>query len=231
MSVSRVEKFEPPLADQPLADRPLADSPPADGPLADRPLADRPLAERLVAVALELLAEEGIEALTLRSVARRAGVSHGAPARHFGGLSDLRAEVAATGFRMLSEAIEKSDAAIPPAEAGSIGRLKAAGRAYVQCALANPGLFALMFRTGDLDSQNESLARDSGAAFERLLDAVRGAQAEGWRSGSDARSLAGWIWSCVHGLATLWAGGAYQGAIPDVSLDEALETILKWTAD
>ncbi len=131
---------------------------------------------------------------------------------------------------MLSKAIETSDAAVP-AEAGSTGRLKAAGRAYVQCALANPGLFALMFRTGDLDSQNESLARDSGAAFERLLDAVRGAQAEGWRSGSDARSLAGWIWSCVHGLATLWAGGAYQGAIPDVSLDEALETILKWTAD
>jgi len=184
------------------------------------------LGGRLVAVALELLAEEGIEALTLRSLARRAGVSHGAPARHFSGLSDLRAEVAATGFRMLSEAIAKADALIPE-EAAPMARLAAAGRAYVECALANPGLFALMFRTGDLDSSNESLARDSVAAFERLLETVRRAQAAGWRSGSDARPLAGSMWCSVHGLATLWAGGAYQSAIPGVSLDDSLKILME----
>ena len=180
-----------------------------------------PLGDRLVQVALELLAEEGIEALTLRSLARRAGVSHGAPARHFRSLSDLRAEVAATGFRLLSEAIEKSDAPLS-ADAGPMPRLAAAGRAYVECALAHPGLFALMFRTGDLDQDNESLKRDSSTAFDRLLDHVRVAQAAGWQSERDSRVLAGTMWASVHGLATLWAEGAYQGAISHASLDDAL---------
>lgn len=188
------------------------------------------LAVRLVQVALELLAEEGIEALTLRSLARRAGVSHAAPARHFRSLSDLRAEVAATGFRLLSEAIERSDTALLR-DGGPMPRLAAAGRAYVECALANPGLFALMFRTGDLDPDNESLMRDSRAAFERLLEHVRRAQAAGWRAERDSSLLAGSMWASVHGLATLWAEGAYQGAIPRASLDDALTTALELTVD
>ena len=191
---------------------------------------DAPLGDRLVQVALELLAKEGIESLTLRSLARRAGVSHGAPARHFRSLSDLRAEVAATGFRMLSEAIEKSNAATSP-EVGPMPRLAAAGRAYVDCALANPGLFALMFRTGDLDPNNESLLRDADAAFERLLEHVRMAQVSGWREGRDSRQLAGSLWAAVHGLATLWAEGAYPGAIPGVSLDDAMKSLFDLIAD
>jgi AcrR family transcriptional regulator len=163
-------------------------------------------------------------------VARRAGVSHAAPARHFKSLSDLRAEVAASGFRLLSEAIEKSDAASLPS-CGPMLRLATAGRAYVDCALANPGLFALMYRKGDLDPDNESLRRDSSAAFERLLDAVGLAQAEGWQAGRDSRLLAGALWASVHGLATLWAGGAYQGAISHASLDDALKITLELTDD
>lgn len=189
-----------------------------------------PLADRLVQVALELLAEEGIEGLTLRSLARRAGVSHGAPARHFKSLSDLRAEIAATGFRLLSEAIEKSDAAMLPS-VGPRPRLAAAGRAYVECALANPGLFALMFREGDLDPENESLKRDASAAFDRLLEHVRMAQAAGWQKDNDAHLIAGAMWASVHGLATLWVDGAYQRAVSHASLDDALRTTLQITDD
>lgn len=184
------------------------------------------LGDRLVQVALELLAKEGIEALTLRSLARRAGVSHAAPARHFRSLSDLRAEVAASGFRMLSEAIQSSGAALS-SESDAVLRLAAAGRAYVECAVANPGLFALMFRTGDLDAENEALQRDSSAAFERLLDHVQLAQATGWKADRDSRPLAGAMWASVHGLATLWAEGAYQSAIPDASLDDAYMSTLE----
>lgn len=184
------------------------------------------LGDRLVQVALELLAKEGIEALTLRSLARRAGVSHAAPARHFRSLSDLRAEVAASGFRMLSEAIQSSGAALS-SESDAVLRLAAAGRAYVECAVANPGLFALMFRTGDLDAENEALQRDSSAAFERLLDHVQLAQATGWKADRDSRLLAGAMWASVHGLATLWAEGAYQSAIPDASLDDAYMSTLE----
>ncbi len=191
---------------------------------------ESPLNERLVQVALELLAEEGIEALTLRSLARRAGVSHGAPARHFKSLSDLRAEVAATGFRLLSEAIDKSAAAIR-LDGDPLLRLRAAGRAYVECALANPGLFALMFRAGDLDCNNESFKRDSTAAFERLLHHTREAQESGWQTGRDSHLLAGSLWVSVHGFATLWAGGAYQAGIPHASIDDALTTNLQLIAD
>jgi AcrR family transcriptional regulator len=191
---------------------------------------DLPLGDRLVHVALDILAEDGIEALTLRSVARRAGVSHGAPARHFRGLGDLLAEVAATGFRMLSEAIEKSDASIT-SSAAPMARLAAAGRAYVECALENPGLFALMFRRDALDSGNEALARDGSAAFERLLEHVRAAQTTGWHAGRDARLLAGSMWAAMHGLATLWAEGAYPGAVPGASLDDALNSIFDLVDD
>lgn len=187
---------------------------------------EAPLSERLVQAALRLLAEEGIEALTLRTLARRAGVSHGAPARHFRSLKDLRAEVAAHGFRLLSEAIEKCGAPLPP-DAAPRERLRAAARAYVACALANPGLFALMFRTGDLDPSNASFARDSSAAFERLLDHVRAAQAAGWHPDRDARLLAGSLWASVHGLATLWAQGAFQGPVPHASLEDAIATTLE----
>jgi AcrR family transcriptional regulator len=191
--------------------------------------AELPLGDRLVQVALELLAEEGVEALTLRSVARRAGVSHGAPARHFANLADLLAEVAAAGFRSLSEAIEKSGAALPP-EADPRARLAAGGRAYLDCALANPGLFALMFRKTALNRENEALERDSSAAFERLLDLVRGAQAAGWHAGRDPRRVAGAMWASMHGLATLWVDGTYAHALPDASLEDALTTLFELAA-
>ncbi len=106
-------------------------------------------------------------------------------------------------------------------------RLSVAGRAYVECVLARPGLFALMFRTGDLDLENQAYAREAPAAFEALLLHVRRAQAEGWQPGRDERLLAGSLWAAVHGLATLWAQGAFQGPVPDASLDDALTTTLE----
>ncbi|MFP6654296.1 MAG: TetR/AcrR family transcriptional regulator [Myxococcota bacterium] len=187
------------------------------------------LRDRLVAAALEILAEEGIEALTLRSVARRVGVSHGAPARHFRSLSDLRAEVAAVGHRMLLAAMKDAAGKIPP-DSGPLPLLAAAGRGYIDSALANPGLFALMFRPGDLDPENISLARDAPAAFDGLLGPIRVAQAAGWKPDHDARLLAGGLWSAVHGLATLWSQGALQKTNPKASLEEAIATTFTLTA-
>jgi AcrR family transcriptional regulator len=167
-----------------------------------------PLDERLVEVTLELLAEEGLEGLSLRNVARRAGVSHAAPARHFRSLADLLAEVAARGFALLSEAMLRSDAQLPP-------------RADV---------VTLMFRTEDLDVGNASFARDSRAAFDGLLHHVRACQASGWQAERDTRLLAGSMWAAVHGLATLWSQGAYQAPIPGASLEDALTTTLELVA-
>jgi AcrR family transcriptional regulator len=183
-----------------------------------------PLDERLLDVVEELLASRGLEGLSLRRIARRAGVSHGAPLRHYPSLSALLAEVAARGFRMLSEAVDKSAAQLPPG-AGPQARLAAAGRGYVELAVAKPGLFSLMFRPEVLDGENERLMSASAEAFEQVVRYVRAAQDAGWHAARDTRLLAGCVWSTVHGLATLWADGAFQGATraPDASLDEVLE--------
>lgn len=184
-----------------------------------------PLDARLVQVALELLAEGGVEGLSLRRIARRAGVSHGAPLRHFRSAADLLAEVAARGFRQLSEAVEESSARLAPG-AGPVARLAAAGRAYVGGAVANPGLFALMFRPEELDVENASFRRHAGEAFEQVVRHVRAAQDAGWQPQRDTRLLAGCVWAAVHGLASLWSQGALAGPVPDATLEAALETTL-----
>lgn len=208
------------------ASRPHPLSAPAGGPVR----ADLGLRERLVRVTLAMLAEQGLGELSLRRIARRAGVSHGAPARHFRSLADLLAEVASRGFALLSGALRDCDARLP-AETTPRRRLAAAARAYVDCAVANPALFALMFRPESLDLENASFARESQAAFEALLERVRSAQQAGWHAQLDTRRLAGSMWAAVHGLATLWAQGAYQGPVPGASLDDALATTLTLVAD
>jgi AcrR family transcriptional regulator len=185
-----------------------------------------PLDERLVRVSLALLAEQGAEHLSLRSVARRAGVSHGAPLRHFRGLADLRSEVAARGFELLSRAMEEAGAQLPVG-AGPLARLSAAGRAYVDTAVRHPRLFALMFRPEDLDAANPRLARESVAAFGQLLRHVRAAQDAGWHARRETGQVAASVWAAVHGLATLWSQGALAGALPGASLDDALSTTLE----
>ncbi len=134
--------------------------------------------------------------------------------------------MAARGFRQLSEAVEKSSSQLAPG-VGPVARLAAAGRAYVESAVANPGLFALMFRPENLDVENESFRRHASEAFEQVVRHVRAAQDAGWQPGRDTRLLAGCVWSAVHGLATLWAQGALAGPVPDATLDDALATTLE----
>lgn len=183
-----------------------------------------PLAERLVTVAEELLAEDGIEALSLREIARRAGVTHSAPLRHYPSLAALLAEVAARGFRVLFAAVERAEAGLP-AGAGARARLAAIARAYVRCAVARPAVFALMFRPDRIDVAAPGFARDSRAAFDQLVRAVRAAQDDGWRTAAPTRRLAGVLWASVHGVASLWSQGAY-GAVVHASLDETLDDLV-----
>jgi AcrR family transcriptional regulator len=192
--------------------------------------AQNPARDRLIQTALDLLSREGLEGLSLRNIARRAGLSHSAPLRHFESLADLLSEVAAHGFRLLSEAVEKSAAQLAPG-IGPLARLRAGSRAYVECAVANPSLFALMFRPELLDADNPSYRRDGGGAFERVVDRVRAAQDTGWHPQRDTRVLAGAVWASLHGLATLWAQGALSGPVPHASLEDALNTALELLID
>lgn len=183
------------------------------------------LDERLVDVAQHLLEAEGLEAVTLRRIAREAGVSHGAPLRHYPTLAALLSRVATRGFRLLRDAIA-GGAEAPNIGTGPRERLEAAGRAYVEAAVEHPGLFALMFRFDRLDVTDDDLLTEGTEAFETLVRLVRAAQDSGWYPERDTRVLAGAMWAAVHGLAQLWAQGAIQGVTQNDSLEAALALTL-----
>ena len=163
----------------------------------------------LLDTALELVAQEGPSAVSLRSLARRLGVSHAAPANHFPDKAALFTAIAVEGFSLLAEAMEDGVGQLgPDATAGQ--RFRAAGQAYTGFALAHPAHFAVMWQRDLLHQDDPELAAAADATFELLLAGVRDVQAEGWAEGADPRIVAYLAWSVVHGLAALWLGGSLQ---------------------
>ena len=180
----------------------------------------------------EHLDKHGLEGLTLRSIAREAGVSHGAPLRHFSGLGSLLASVAAQGFRELHRSVTAHvEAAGPGADA--LEQLGAAGRGYVAFARGNPGVFELMFRHERHVDQNNEMIEAGSAAFLQLVDFVEAAQAAGWHPDRPAADMAAIVWAHVHGLVSLWIPGtlgtavAFAGGTAD--LDHLLGLTLELT--
>src|SRR6202163_2832184 len=112
------------------------------------------LHDALLEAAERVLERDGLSGLTLRAVAREAGVSHAAPTHHFGDLTGLVSELAAIGFRQFNAAMVAAGAA-----AGSMPMEKALSRAkaYVAYAQAHPGMYGLMFRNERLDMKRPSL--------------------------------------------------------------------------
>ncbi len=159
----------------------------------------------LLRAAGEMLEQQGITSLSLREAARRAGVSHGAPYRHFPDRDSLLAALAAEGFAILGKSLE---------EAGAAGGLRARGEAYVGFALEHPQRFRLMFGGGPAIAKHAGLREIAGRVFDGLAAAFT-AQIPG-QAGRDASIAA---WSLVHGLALLLldekiAGAARAGREP-----------------
>jgi AcrR family transcriptional regulator len=189
------------------------------------------LRESLLATAETLLEQGGIPALTLRAVARAAGVSHAAPAHHFGDLTGLLSELAAVGFTRLGAAF---DAAMEGAGSAPPARLTAMGKAYVAFARAYPGLFVLMFRGERLDQARPALRDAADAAGQALRAAIADARPpEGDRSPVQVAARVAGLWSLVHGFAVLLIDnrlGGLLGALPpgddaDTLLDAMLDAI------
>jgi len=184
--------------------------------------------DRLLQSAHEVLADEGLEGLTLRAIARRAGVSHGAPLRHFPTLASLLAALATEGFDRLVDAVDSDLAAAEKAAAeagatppGARRRLGVAGRAYLRFALADPGVFSVTFRPERVDVTDPGYQAAGFRSFQQLVDLVEAAQADGWQPGVPARDLAAVLWANVHGLATL----ALHGGLGAVAGPEPLDRL------
>jgi AcrR family transcriptional regulator len=178
---------------------------------------------RLLAAAREVVADEGLEGLTLRAIARRAGVSHGAPLRHFPTLASLLAALAAEGFEELVAMID-AELAAAERDAGTAGlgprrRLAVAGRAYLRFALADPGVFSVTFRPERVDVTDPAYQEAGFRSFQQLVDIVAAAQADGWQPEVPSRDLAAVVWAHVHGLATLALHGGLGGVAGEGALD------------
>jgi AcrR family transcriptional regulator len=149
------------------------------------------LRRALLAAAVDILETEGAEALSLREAARRAGVSHNAPYRHFADRDALLAGVAADGYRLLGEALTSRNE-------------RDMGEAYVGFALAHPQRFRLMFGGRIALDRHEALRQAADRAYGALLDAFRAGT--GVRDPAVSAAAA---WSLVHGLAHLLLDGHF----------------------
>lgn len=175
-----------------------------------------------------ILEKEGVDALTLRAVARAVGVSHTAPKNHFGDLQGLLSELAAVGYRRYGAALVSAMEA-----AGDEPRLRmrAMGRAYVAFARAHPGLFVLMYRGERLDMARASLREAIEGTRQALRDATLSVTSDAPPLQLAARATASW--ALVHGFAMLLLDGRLRHTLASLpkgtDADALLEAVLDVT--
>ncbi|SFE94137.1 DNA-binding transcriptional regulator, AcrR family [Actinoplanes philippinensis] len=178
------------------------------------------LKARLVQVGVDLLAREGIQALTLREIARQAGVSHGAPRRHFPTHLELLSAIAREGFLTLTTTATET---IARSDLSARAKLGVLGRAYLDFARDNPGMFELMSRHDLLESNRLGLRETSLPLFALLVDLITEAGPPG---GNPPRMVAGALWANLHGIAQLWRWGSLQLATGTDRADALLQAAL-----
>ena len=162
------------------------------------------LSNALVEAAARLMVERGIGSVSLREIARKAGVSHAAPYHHFGNKSELLAAVAEEGFKRFDTYQVR---ALRGAPKDPMQKLKALGHAYVRFAIAHPTFFRIMFRYDIKETDRHfSLGAVAKRTFDRLLNTVcESLKKENKTVDPMLASIR--AWALVHGLATLWLDG------------------------
>ena len=181
------------------------------------------LRQVLLEAAAEAIRESGVGGLSLRDLARRVGVSHGAPARHF-------ADKAALLTALATDALERFQAALlgGMAEAGdsALDRHRAIGMGYVRFAVESPAYFRLMTSRPYLFEPDAEF----DAAYQRLFETIReasvAAQQEGWATNRDPDDLLIAAWSLVHGFATLWVEGGIQDHYGSIDPEVAASAVI-----
>jgi AcrR family transcriptional regulator len=191
----------------------------------DTPYHHGALHEALLKAAEKVLERDGVQGLTLRAVAREAGVSHAAPTHHFGDLTGLVSELAAIGFRRFNTAMAAADSG------GTSALLKAMARAkaYVAYARAHPGMYGLMFRTERLDMTRPSLYEAASASFAGLAGSIGASRHEHIAAEAlslDQAAAIARAWSLVHGFTMLLLDGRLTDILHRLPDGTDAETLL-----
>jgi AcrR family transcriptional regulator len=185
------------------------------------------LRQALLDAAVATLDDVGADRLSLREVARRAGVSHAAPAHHFADKAGLLTAIAAEGFGIMVSYLVSAQ----PGGAGQpADQLAVLGRAYAQFAEENPGRFEVMFRPGLLHAGDPAFQRAGDAAFQALRDHIATCQSLGWREHTLTDALATAAWALAHGIAVLRMQGSLARHYPDPSLNGVSQLVTAMTA-
>jgi AcrR family transcriptional regulator len=171
---------------------------------AGRPYHHGRLREAVIAAAVAEVEAVGAERVSMREIARRAGVSHAAPAHHFGDREGVFTAIAIEGFQLASETIG-------PAATGRYGFLDG-GAAYVAFALTHPGHFEVMFRPVLYRADDPALVAAREEAFDVLYRSAR-ALVAATTPDADSSGVALAGWSLSHGFATLWLTSNLQDRV------------------
>lgn len=168
------------------------------------------LREALVRASVDIIETQGLDGFSLREAARRAGVSPGAPAHHFGDVRGLLSAVATVGFRDFADELESIQGVDREAT------IRALAHAYLRFAQRRPGMFRLMWKTSAFYLSDENLYRAGLRAFRVLDQAVRGtATPELVGDVSLASTIA--CWSLMHGFSALAIDKAFFADDPEES--------------
>ena len=157
------------------------------------------LRNTLLTIAVELLAEDGVHALSMRKMAQRAGVSHNAPYMHFRDKDAVLAAIAEEGFNLLTIEVES---AIAKADKSTRQQLIAASETYVRFALDRADRLQVMFRPIEVEKY-PNLLEVSQASLNRLFEIVKAGQEKGELRSGDPHEMTKAIWTMVHGIAAL----------------------------
>jgi AcrR family transcriptional regulator len=181
------------------------------------------LRQALLQAAEEELKDKGIEGFTLRGCARRAGVSHAAPAHHFRDADALLTALAATAYGRFVTAMKTRQS---QAGKDAARRLVALGLGYIDFATSEPALFRLMFSSDRPDFSDPALNEVATAAYETLVDAV---SAAGGNADDEALAVdVAAAWAMVHGIAELVNSGQLRmlSSVPPEKREGAFGAIL-----
>jgi AcrR family transcriptional regulator len=157
------------------------------------------------------IAERGADGLSLRELARAAGVSHSAPSRHFSSRQALLDALAVTGFQRLGRQLE---VAMQPGDGTFARRLTAFAQAYVRFATRHPALLDLMFTCLHRSGASHEVREANDQAFAATIELIALARARGDIVGDDPSQVATAILATVQGIAAIAGGAMLTGQKP-----------------
>jgi AcrR family transcriptional regulator len=187
------------------------------------------LRERILRASVELIEEEGLAHLSMREVARRAGVTHQAPYHHFTDREAILGEIAELGFRMLGQRIEQVDRKSPSCgPERQVDRLIALGETYVEFACKHPAHFRIMFRPELVDLERCPGARAEGdKTFGAVQRIVHEAVEAGVPAEPSEAALVAFLWSTGHGLACLLLDGPLAMKMPNTAREAQVAGVMQ----